>query len=31
MIKGVCARDVERGFDFDFGIYGTKNGKPLFR
>ena len=31
LIKGVCAPDVEMGFDFDFGIYGTLNQKPLFR
>lgn len=31
LIKGVCAKDVEYNFDFDFGVYGTKNGKPLFR
>jgi hypothetical protein len=31
LIKGVCAKDVEYTFDFDFGVHGTKNGKALFR
>ena len=32
LIKGVCGKDVENNFyDFDFGVYGTKNGRPLFR
>ena len=31
LIKGVCAKDVEYNYDFDFGIYGTKNGRPMFR
>ena len=32
LIKGVCGKDVENNFyDFDFGVYGTKNGRPMFR
>ena len=31
LIKGICKKDVEYKYDFDFGIYGTQDGKPLFR
>ena len=32
LIKGVCANDVEYDYyDFDFAVYGTKNGRPMFR
>ena len=32
LIKGVCGKDVENNYyDFDFGVYGTKNGRPMFR
>lgn len=32
-MKGLCYEDVERNFvyDFDYYIYGQKNGKPQFR
>ena len=31
IVKGMCEKDVEDSYDFDFGIYGTKDGKALFR
>ncbi len=31
LIKGVCAKDAEYNYDFDFGVFGTKNGRPMFR
>lgn len=32
-LKGICYEDVERDFfyDFDYYIYGQRNGKPHFR
>ena len=31
LIKGVCGKDAEYSYDFDFGVYGTQDGKALFR
>ena len=31
LIKGVCGKDAEYSYDFDFGVYGTQDAKALFR